>query len=174
MAEQQEAQADAPAKTFSLKTLIILASVFLLEGAAISAVFIFSGGPDPVEAKQAQADELAKLEEPTTLLVVQEKFPNLRTGMTVLYETEVFITVKRKHAAKIESKIEQLSAQLRQDIGTFIRKADPAHLSEPTFATLRRQIHAALDERLGRDEASGESYVLEVVIPKVIPFSADG
>jgi len=58
------------------------------------------------------------------------------------------------------------------DIAEVFRKAEPSHLLEPELATLRRQIKAALTDRLGYD-ADNEPLVMEVVIPRCKQYRAD-
>ena len=65
-----------------------------------------------------------------------------------------------------------MAAQISADIRTIVSRAEPNHLLEPTLATIKRQIKAALDKRLGRDE-DGNSRVDHVVITKFTQFRAD-
>jgi len=65
-----------------------------------------------------------------------------------------------------------MAAQVASDIATIFRRAEPAHLGEPTLATVTRQIMASLDERIGRD-AEGKSLVQEVLMKKCIQYRVD-
>ncbi|MBI1336381.1 MAG: hypothetical protein GC164_05405 [Phycisphaera sp.] len=167
MAEEKTATA-APAEAkrkFPLKTLLMLAVVLIVEAVAISAVFMLSGKPRSAHAEGAAQDALAIMDAPVEELVVAEKFQNTRSGKMFLYDTEVYIVVKRKYQDSVKTDIKDMSAAITSDIATIFRRADPAHLTEPTLATLTRQIKAALDARLPKDE-EGKSVVQEVVIRK--------
>ncbi|MEX1017134.1 MAG: hypothetical protein WDZ31_10365, partial [Phycisphaeraceae bacterium] len=89
--------AESPKKGFPIKTMLILFAVLALEGAAISAVFMLSGGPQDARAEGAVEDEAARAEQPVEVLVIADKFQNTRTGRSYLYDTEIYIVIKRKH-----------------------------------------------------------------------------
>ena len=156
------------------KVLAIVAAVLALEGAIIGAT-IWLTGPSDVrgEGGDVAADAEAS-DEVQELLVVREKFPNLRTGRQILYDMEVYITVRAEanEEDRMKDRLESRRAQIIMEIATIVRRAEPAYFNEPTLATLRRQIEAVLDERLGRD-AEGEPVVQEVLITRCTPFRAD-
>lgn len=174
-AETVEApEAEGGKKKFPMKALIILLAVVLIEGVAISAVFMVSGKPAEVTASQgAEKDEALKLEQPIEELVVSDKFQNTRTGRTYLYDTEVYIVVRQRHLDQAKTILEAKKAQIRQDIRTIISRAEPAQLLEPTLATLTRQIQASLDEKLGRDAQEGKPLIEKVLITKCTQFRVD-
>jgi len=162
----------APKKKLPLKTLAIFASVMLLEGGVIATVFMLSGQPAQVKGESA-ADLVAQQgEKPVELMVIEDRFQNTKTGRTYLYQTEVYVVVKQKHKDVLSKRIEAMQAQIKDEIGLIIRRAEPAHLLEPTLATLKRQVNAKLDELLGPDEA-GNSRLEKVLIPKVTQYRAD-
>ena len=144
MAEQDEQNADKQKKKggMPLKTVLILAAVLIGEGVMITAAFMMYGGPANVQADPAVADEAAKAEQPVEILVADQRFPNTKRGRTYLYDTKIFIVVKRKNEEQITAKVELMSAQISSDIREIIGHADPNHLLEPTLATLRRQVQA--------------------------------
>lgn len=159
-------------KRLPLKTLLVLAAVLLVEAAAISAAFLLHGGPSSVKGDATIEDLAAVLEQPVEELVVQDKFQNTKSGRTFLYDTEIYIVIRRKHQKEVQEQLKAMSAQITTDIAMIFRRADPAHLLEPTLATITRQINAALDERLGVDE-HGKSRVEQVLIRKCIQYRAD-
>jgi len=175
MAEEAKEPATAPEpakRKLPVKTLGALAAVLLLEAGAISAAFLFAGGPAPVKAEGAPEDAAALLEQPVETLVVADKFQNTRTGRSYMYDTEIFVVVTTKNQSNVEGRVDQMKAQITTDIATIFRRAEPSHLLEPELSTLTRQVRAALDERLGIDE-DGQPYVREVLIKKCTQFRAD-
>src|SRR5262249_20092968 len=90
----------------------------------------------------------AEIRKTIELLVVADKFQNTRVGHTYLYDAEIYIDVRKKYEEKTKQEIEANKAQIRQDLRTIFGRAEPTQLLEPTLATLTRQIHAVLDERL--------------------------
>jgi flagellar basal body-associated protein FliL len=169
MAEEQE---QSNKKKLPLKTILILAAVFVIEGAVIAGVFMMAGKPAEVKAEGAAQDEAALADELIEELVVSAKFPNTKRGRTYIYDSEVYVVVQRKNQSEVRSRLDGMSAQISGDIRTVISRAEPSHLLEPTLATVKRQIKAALDGRLGRDE-DGQSRVVDVVITRFTQFRAD-
>lgn len=184
MAEQNKAPAaaapaegnaaDAPAKKggLSIKTLGILAAVLLIEAGVISAGFMYASRPAEVKAQGAVKDETAELNELVEMPVIADKFQNTRTGRTYIYDTDIYILVRRKDEAKVDERLKNMSAQIVADIGLLFRRAEPAYLLEPSLATLMRQIKAALDQRIGTDP-DGKSLIQEVVVKKYTQYRAD-
>ena len=180
MAEQKPKEAAAvggvdaaPArKRLPIKTFLVMTAVLLIEGVAISAAFMIAGKPADVKAEKTAATEAQQGELPVEKLVIAEKFQNNRTGKTYLYDTEIYIIVKSKDDEAVTERIEAMSAQIAADIATIFRRAEPAHLLEPTLATLTRQLKSVLDERIGRD-AEDKSMVREVLMKKYTQYRAD-
>ena len=174
--KQNEAAPAAPAekKKLPLKTILIVAAALLVEAGAITAVFVFAGGPAKVQAEGAAADAAALAEQPVEVLVIADKFQNTRTGRTYLYDTEIYIVAKRKDEAAVKAALEVKKAQINADVSTIFRRAEPAHLLEPTLATLSRQVKAALDQRLGHGAVdAAASPVQEVLITKCTQIRVD-
>lgn len=165
-------QAQAPKKGLPIKTVLVLAVVLLIEGAAISAAFLLAGSPAEVKADGAAIDEAAQLEMPTEVLVADDKFQNTRSGRSYLYDTEVWIVVKKKNKELVEQTLESSKAQIGTAISRIFRRAEPAYLIEPELSTLTRQVRAALDERIGHD-GEGEAIILEVLIPECKRYRSD-
>lgn len=178
MAEQQSSPAAAPApaatpsKGLPIKTILIMVIALVIEGVAISSAFIFAGKPADVKAEKIATSEAALGDQPVEKLVIADKFQNNRSGKTFLYDTEIYIVVLKKDEKKVDEQMEAMSAQIAADMATIFRRAEPAHLLEPTLATLTRQIKAVLDDRLGRD-AEGKSMVQEVLMKKYTQYRVD-
>ena len=172
MAQQSDNSEEGQKKKLPIKTLLILAAVFVIEGVVIATVFVVAGKPADVQADGAVEDLASMAELPVEEMVVADKFPNSKRGRTYIYDTEVYIVVKQKRQSEIRGQLDSMAAQISADIRTIVSRAEPNHLLEPTLATIKRQIKAALDERLGRDE-EGLSRVEKVVITKFTQFRAD-
>lgn len=172
--EQAEAKPaeQANEKKLPIKTIGIMAAVLLIEGAIISAAFLFAGKPSDVKGDTAAIDAQAENEKPIEVLVVAEKFQNAKSGRTYLYDTEIYIVIRKKHQEKLAEQMEQMQASITTDISTIFRRAEPTHLLEPTLATITRQISASLEKRLGPDE-EGKSRIDEVLIRKCNQFRSD-
>lgn len=175
MAEQQEntSSESSKAKKLPVKTLIILAVVLLAEVGTVVLVYKLAGGPAEAHADEEATKKLLMMEQEVEELVVADKFPNKRSGRTMVYDTEIYIVVKRKFQEKVQELMERKSAEMTADVREIISSSEPSHLNEPTLATLRSRIKATLDERIGRDEQENKPIVERVIITKLIPFAAD-
>ena len=172
MAEEQAQPEDAKKKV-ALSTLLILAAILLIEGAGISAAFLLSGGPAKVGAADVAKDAEARMNELVEELVVTGRFQNTKTNRSFLYDSEIYIKVRRKYQEEIKTELESKRAAITMEIATIIRSAEPVHLGEPRLATLTRQIKAALQDILSADMDTGESKVEQVSIPKFIRYKSD-
>ena len=172
MAEDSQNPEEQPKKKLPMKTIIVLAAAFAIEAVAISAVWFVARAPSDASAHGPTIDIEAQAEMPTEFLVLKAQFQNRRQGRAFVYDTELYIVVKQKYLEQMEVDVEGMAAQIEADIATIFRKADPSHLGEATLATVKRQIRAVLDERLGRDE-EGNSLVLGVAIPKCLQSPSD-
>jgi len=160
---------EQPQKRLPLMTVVVVAVIFLIQLATIGALFAIMGGPEEVTADTAKPNAALLGERPVEALVVEDKFPNARTGRTFVYDTEVYVVVRQKNAEKVKQQINAMKAQISEDVREIIGRADRAHLTEPTLATIKRQILTRLDKRFGRDE-QGESLIEQVVIKKFTEF----
>ena len=168
-----EPNQDNPKKrAFSLKTLLILAAVLLLEVATAVVAFMLAGGPNEVQADRTGAMAAEQGEKQVEELVIEDRFANSKRGKVYVYDTEIYITIKMKHQEQVQNQLKTMSAQVHADMLTIFRRADPSYMHEDALLTLKRQIKAALDERLGND-AEGKSVVLKVVITRCTPYRAD-
>ncbi len=159
-------------KKLPIKTALILAVALLIEGVAISTVFIIAKGPAPLQADAGLAENLADEEKQVEVLVIAEKFQNTRTGRSYLYDTEIYVLIRKKHADDVDASIQGMQAQLSTEIATLFRRAEPSYLMEPELATLTRQVGSVLVDKIGPD-SDGEPLVLGTLIKKCIRIRAD-
>lgn len=172
MAENANDNTSSSNEGSPLKAILVVLAVLLLEGGTIGVTMYLAGGPKAAQAKQLSSDSQAKANETVELKVVDDRFPNTRTGKQFLYDTEVYVATKQKHRDTVKEALKSKKARISMAIGTIIRKADPSYFKEPTLATLRRQMKATLDEKIGT-APSGESYIRKVLITRCTPFRAD-
>lgn len=159
-------------KPMWLKTLLILFGALTLQMLAVSGLWYFSAGPATVQGGGISIAEQALLEQSVEIPLVKDVFQNTRSGRTYDYVTEIYIVTARMHHKHVQQRLDQRQAQIKTEIASIFRRAEPAHLREYELATLKRQIHAMLNEHLGYDEEN-EPYVHRVLIPKCMQRRAD-
>lgn len=102
--------------------------------------------------------------------VLDIKAPNKLSGRTFLYDVSIFVSTKGENEATVTDKLKARDALIKDRVRTIIAQSDPEKLgggSEPGLETLRRQIKYQLDEIVG------EKLLIEVLIPRCIPYRTD-
>lgn len=157
------------------KTVLMLASLLLLEAAAIvGAMMLVGGDPSGASADAMSLDpEAAALEKIVEALVLEDRLPNARTGVTFLYDTEIYVQVKQKHEPRVQEELEQFYNEIRAEISAIWRTSDPQHFQEPKLETLTRKVTALLQNRFGVDEETGEPILSKCVIVMGTGFRVD-
>ncbi len=194
MPEDENEAEEAPKKGLPLIPIIAVGAVLLIEAVLIVALFMFSGGPDTATASPGEPDEMAEMQMPAEIMVAKGKFQNTASGRNLMYDTEIWIVVKKKHQEQVEEQVEAMKASIKRDLTTIFRRANPAQLREQELATLTRQVRAALDTRFGNepeemaatedkammDAAEGDvedmgpqPMIQEVLIAKCMEFASD-
>lgn len=153
-----------------MKTLLVILAVMLLEGAGIVGFMMMSSGPSEVSGDTLQAELDAQQNKLVEVLVVEERFDNLNSGRTILYDTGIYVKVKKKHEEKVKMNLKESVATIKSEIGQIIRQSEVAQLNEPTKSTLTRRVKKMMDERFGMDE-SDEPIIGQVLIVKCTPLT---
>lgn len=163
----------APKKKFPMKTVLILAVIMLLEGGTVAALFVLSGPPDEGRTEDRSGPVPEDLgEREVEELVVEDRFANSKRGDVYLYDTHIYISVKKKHVEDMKTIRKEKSATIQSEIGTVFRGAEPSYMHEVKLLTLKRQIKHVLDGVFGED-AEGDSVVKKVLITRCVEYRAD-
>ena len=152
-----------------VKTVAVIGAVLLIEGFAIAGAFLLAGGPAEIKADGALDGIVEDGEKSVEIVVVADKFPNARQGRVFIYDTEIYIVIKKKNQEEIESELKGKSAQISTEIRTIFARADPNHLLSADLSTLSRQIKAVLETVLGPDD-EGKSRVDRVLVRKCTQY----
>ncbi|TVQ31264.1 MAG: hypothetical protein EA376_10365 [Phycisphaeraceae bacterium] len=165
-------EAAQPQKKKSKKTVIVVLGLLVAEAVAVVAVFSLWVKPGEVRGQgivSSPDDHLNQLHE---VLIVNDRFPNHHTGRVWLWDTEIQIQVRQKHADFVRRLLEERNAEIKTSVSQIIRTAHHNHMKEPNLETLNRQLLTALRGIFGED-ASGDQRVVSVLIPKCVGFPAD-
>ena len=193
MPNETAPEEEAGKKGLPLMPIIAVGAVLLIEAVVIVGLFVFSGAPETATAAEGQSDVVAELEMPVEIKVIQGKFQNTSSGRNLMYDTEIYVVVKKKHEEQVQEKVEGMQASIQRDLTTIFRRANPAQLREQELATLTRQVSAALNARFGDAEAEDkpaappaegeadvasedtgpEPLIQEVLISKCMEFASD-
>ncbi|MHC4107738.1 MAG: hypothetical protein ACYSTY_06615 [Planctomycetota bacterium] len=151
-------------KNRPLLTISLVAAVLLVEAAVILGVAVMIGEPAEVSANDPITVIDAPEEEIVELLVLDAKLPNNRSGITYLYDTEVYVQVKRKFEDRVTGEFKQFRNEIRAEITAIWRTSDPRVFEEPMLETLTRKVYALLNDRFGIDPQEGEPVMSKCVI----------
>lgn len=170
-AEETPAAEKQPSR---LKTIFVILAVLLVEAVAIVGILMLVTGPSEVDAAHMPLDaNIAADERIVETLVLDAKLPNARSGVTYLYDTEIYVQAKQRHTPMIREELDQFTNEIRAEISAIWRTSEPHHFQEPRLENLTRKVHALLNERFGLDEASGEPVIAKCVIVMGTGFRID-
>lgn len=158
----------------SIKLIIVVAGVFILEAAVLGGAWMMTSKPQ-VEAGTGtfQEDPVAKGNRIVELEVLKERFPNTKQGVAYLYETQITVQVKVRNKELVAKVLEENQARIKMQVGTIIRQSPPRHFDEPRLATLSRQFTQILRDIVGDDPQTNESLVEGVLIPTLTGYRSN-
>ncbi|MBL1218255.1 MAG: hypothetical protein D8M59_12260 [Planctomycetes bacterium] len=164
MADTKEETAQEQTKSKGgMKVIIIVAVAMLLEAGIIIGAAIITRTPEVqanyIEASEDNPDLIEEVQ------VLSARMSNNKQGVPYLYETEVYIQVKRRYKADVTSLLEQNTARIKTEISTLWRQAEPRFFEEPQLNTLSRQVETKLRDIIPDDPESGEPRFESVLIP---------
>ncbi len=163
MAEDTNTQtADTPSKK---KTAVMMTVILVLEAAVIVGAFFLVGGPPDVSAVSVAGEiEAAADDKVIEMLVLDDRLPNNKSGITYLYDTEIYVQVKQRYDARVSAELDQFENEIRSEINAVWKTSEPQHFQEPMLESLTRKIYAMFDERFGADQETGERVIAKCVI----------
>ncbi len=142
----------------------VVTVILLVEAVVIVGVTMLIGEPAEVNA----TDPIMLLDSPeeeiVELLVLDARLPNNRSGITYLYDTEIYVQVKRKFEDRVTAEFKQFRNEIRAEITAIWRTSDPRVFEEPMLETLTRKVYALLNNRFGIDPQEGEPVMSKCVI----------
>ena len=172
--QQADGDGDTGKKKKPIKMILAVLLILGLEAGTILATAILTRKPDFAGAGPFIDDSAAAEERLVEVGVLHERFPNRKSGVTMLYETTIAVQVKKKNSEKVTQIIEENRARIQMAIGTIWRNAEPRHFNEPYLDTLTRQAHEMLFQIIDEDLPEGEESRIEgVLIPTLTGWRSD-
>jgi len=155
-----------------LKTIVIVAVMMLGEAGALFFLMNMMNGPSAADASQLQGLEDSGEAAPVEIELMKGQFQNMSTGRVWEWRAEIFLRVRQKNVAEIESIMERDKALIQEGISKIFGRAQDRHLREPGRETMTRQITTYLNEIFGVD-ADEFPLIDRVLIPELKGFPAD-
>ncbi len=169
-----EEAAEKTSEKQKLKPMLLIVAILVLEAVVIVGALKFFTGPTVAHAEDPMAlAGVPEEEKITEVMILSARLPNSRSGVTYLYDTEIYVQVKRKYAERVQEELEQFQNEIRAELTALWRTSEPQHFREPRLETLTRKVYALLGERFGNDSESGEAVVNKPVIVMGTGFRVD-
>lgn len=168
MADEKPAEA---APKGSKKVLIVVGAAMLIEGlAVVGLVLMLRSGPSQASAEIVGAEEAAE-EKLGEIPLISDKFQNMQTGKTWIWECELVLQIREKNREAVTAALEARKAEVAEGVSMIFRKAQHVHLTEPGLETLNRQVSAYVHQIFG-EHPDGTPRVERVIIPKCRGFKS--
>ncbi len=157
-----------------LKLMIVLGGILAVEAVVIIGAMLVLGGPPDVEAAEVPAVMMAPEEERIVeILVLDAKLPNNKSGMTYLYDTEIYVQVKKRYSDQVDEELQQFRNEIKSEITAIWRTAEMRHFQEPRLESLTRRIQSMLSDRFGVDLQRDQPIISKCVIVMGMGFRID-
>lgn len=189
----------APAKKgLPMKTVIIVMVMMAAEAVLVVGAVMMLGKPSEVHGVGLEESHDSEGEALVEIPIVREKFTNNSSGRVWIWDTEIVVVAKFKHAGpepsgeeeddghggggdhgkhddhapSLRHELESRRAQIRTGVGAIWSGAQHSYFTEPGRETLSRQVLEYMRDLFGTD-ADGEERIHEILIPKCLGFPAD-
>jgi hypothetical protein len=170
-----EQEAPRKRRRSPVRLIIIVGGILAVEAVVIIGAMLMLGGPPEVEASEAPAVLDAPLEERIVeILVLDGKLPNNKSGVTYLYDTEIYVQVKQRYSDAVAEELSQFRNEIKSEITAVWRTSEARHFQEPRLQSLTRRIQTMLSERFGVDRQRDEPIISKCVIVMGMGFRVDG
>lgn len=175
-----EAGADEAAPKKKKGGIKVIAIVAVLMGVEAGGLFFaLKGGPAHTEASEAHVDlteDTAQHKE--EVLIVEDQFQNLQTGMVWIWDVSVYAEVKSSDSEQLQEILKRRAAAVRQGISQIFSRAQHSQLKEPEHLVLNRQIITFItklieEETPGAAANPDQKLVSRILIPKCRGFPAN-
>lgn len=165
-----------PKSKLPLKMIIVMASVFLIEGGVISMFWMMRGGPDPAEATSSIGQTQEYSREGLAEIQLAESFQvdNYMKGSSTrtMVTLEVFASYlegegEDSNVEKVTLLVEKHRSEIRDRIRTIVASAKPNDLTDPNLEVIKRIIKSEIEKIIGED------YLQEILLPKWSPVTLE-
>ncbi len=156
------------------RLIILVGGILAVEAVVIIGVMAVLGGPPEVKASDVPAAlETPEEEQIVEIMVLDSKLPNNKSGVTYLYDTEIYVQVKKRYADDVVEELQQFRNEIKSEITAIWRTAQVRHFQEPRLESLTRRVQRMLSDRFGVDRKRDEPIISKCVIVMGMGFRID-
>ena len=161
-------------KKSPLRLVVIVGGLLAAEAVVIIGAIMVLGGPAKVEAVEVPATlDVPEDERIAEILVLDAKLPNNKSGVTYLYDVEIYVQVKKRYADRVAEELQQFRNEIKSEITAIWRTADQRHFQEARLESLTRRLQIMLGDRFGVDRTRDEPILSKCVIVMGMGFRID-
>ncbi len=131
------------------------------------------GADKPGKAEVSATLEMPEEEQIVEIMVLDAKLPNNKSGVTYLYDTEIYVQVKQRYADKVAEELQQFRNEIKSEITAIWRTGEMRHFQEARLESLTRRIQTLLSDRFGVDRQRDEPIISKCVIVMGMGFRID-
>ncbi|MEE9130738.1 MAG: hypothetical protein V3T84_12025, partial [Phycisphaerales bacterium] len=114
-------QPEAGKKKSPLKTIILVAVILLIEAGVFIGVMMMHD-PQLVEANpNAAVIEIPDDQKIVELRVIDSRLPNNKSGVTYLYDTQVWVQVKNRYSEQVADQLDRFHNEIKAEITAIWR-----------------------------------------------------
>ena len=147
------------------KTLALAAGLLIAEAALFVGGFMYlSPGSGTADMAEVLAEETPVADRISEIELVDEKMTNDRLGAVYVYPVEVYVHVPEDHALWLSDLVSQFQHEIRAEMATLWRQADPAVLQDPRMKVMTDRIETLLRTRFEGEAKPELSRIVKVVI----------
>ena len=172
----EEAVVETPSKKkLPLVGALVLLVILGAEGVAVIGGMNLLKPPVPADASaDLMLDDQAEGDRLSEVLIMEERLQNRSTGVTHVYDVEIFVQVREADLDRVTEEIERFGNDIKAEIYAIWKSADARHLQEARLETISRRIEAAMNARFGEPADAEEPIIAKCVIVTGTGFRADG
>ncbi len=170
--ETASASEAPPKKKSPIMMIAIVAIVMIVEAVGIFAVVGITGGGKNASAEGLEHKGSDDSEDAVELPLVSDRFQNMQTGKTWIWNVEIVLRVKKKNETAVTGAVQAKSAEILEGVSMIFSRAQLSQLKEPGRQTINRQITAYLNKLIGPD-AEDQPRVDRILFPKFVGYESD-
>lgn len=196
--DDQKANGDKGKNGLPTKTIAIVLVMLVAEAVIVLGAVTMLGKPSEVQGVGLEEGHHIEGDRLLEIPIVREKFTNNSSGRVWIWDAEIVVVAKLKHAGPapvkggdddghggggdgeddhghgptLRSELAARRAEVRTGIGAIWSGAQHSYFTEPGRETLSRQVLEYLRNLFGQD-AEGDERIHAVLIPKCLGFPAD-
>lgn len=160
-------------KGLPVKVIGIVAAMMAVEAGAVF-FFVKATSPKAAMAEEAHLEHADQNDTEATVEIqlIEDKFQNLQTGRVWIWDTEIYLKVKKKNEEFVNKVLESKNAEIKEGVAMIFRRAQHSQLKEPGLETINRQLMVYVGQVIGKDP-DGKERIEKIFLPKCRGFPAD-